>query len=143
MAGSPRSLAAEMIRSRWAALSALGRTTSPPRESRREGFDALLDLGSVVRVHGAYFEAKYRCVCLDRPYVSCPGRIIWRVNDSYPRNVRSNLLEQFQPFYSERVLIVSEPGGGPSRPREACDNSATNRIGKLHEHNRNRVRFSL
>jgi hypothetical protein len=54
----------------------------------------------------------------------------------YTRHAGRNLLEQFHPLSAHAVFEIREPGGIASRPRQAFDQAGTDRVGNIHEHER-------
>jgi hypothetical protein len=63
-------------------------------------------------------------------------RIIERPNTIYRRR---KLLEQFQPFHDDRILIKREAGGVATGSRQTWDEPTADRIADLNEHNRYRL----
>jgi hypothetical protein len=57
-------------------------------------------------------------------------------NDCRSRHARSNLLEQLQPFSAQAVFERKKAGGVATRARQAVDEAGADRIGNVHEHNR-------
>jgi hypothetical protein len=54
-------------------------------------------------------------------------------DDSRPRHLRRDLLEQFQPFAAETVLKNHEAGSVAARPGESIDKACADRIGQQPE----------
>jgi hypothetical protein len=56
-------------------------------------------------------------------------------------HARRNLLEQLQPLASQGGLETCESGDVPARSRVVRNKAASDRIGHVHEHNRERASF--
>ena len=56
--------------------------------------------------------------------------------DRRPRNARCDLLEQFQPFRTQAVFEIREPGGVAAWPRKAIDETTADRVNDLHKYDR-------
>ena len=64
------------------------------------------------------------------------------MNHANTTNLRCNLLENSQPFSSNRGLEIMETGYVATRMGEAADVTTTHRSGYPCEHNRNRAGFA-
>src|SRR4029079_16759730 len=50
-----------------------------------------------------------------------------------------DLLQQFEPFAAQTVVELNKAGGVASRLRQTVDEPGSDRIGDIHEHDRNRL----
>src|SRR6516225_10431035 len=60
--------------------------------------------------------------------------------DSRAPHAWRDLFEQLEPFPAQAVFELHEAGRVAARPREAIDESAADRVGHIHEHNRHGAR---
>jgi hypothetical protein len=85
---------------------------------------------------GLKFHPQGRRHGLDGAELTGPGRIAGIPQDCHPGDVRCDLLEQLQPFRAEAVFEEREASDVAARPRQARNETGTDRIGSLHEHDR-------
>src|SRR5262249_15340854 len=102
-----------------------------------ERCDAMLEPAGILQIEWAQLDAERRrhgleCAELARPRSYC--RI---TKDCHSRQVRHNLLEQFNRFSAHRILLAGKAGDVAARPRQAIDEAGADRIGDDREHDRN------
>src|SRR5262249_3485796 len=106
----------------------------------RKGREGPLDLSRILlltaHVDGPHFDAQRWGDRLDRAKLTRPGSRREVAKHRRTPDAGSDLLEQFQPFRANTVLKVGEPGGVAARMRQVVNETATDRIGDLHEYDR-------
>jgi hypothetical protein len=102
----------------------------------REGRDGTFDLGSVARSERPHLHAERLRGGLDGTKLTDSGRIGGISEDSHSRYARRDLLEEFQPFPAQTVFEIHKAGGVAARSGQGIDHASTDRIGDLHEHDR-------
>ena len=76
-----------------------------------------------------------------KPPFGVPGL---RVRDeSHTLKTRLDLLEHRQPLANDASLVLQHAGKIFARPRQAHDEARANRIGDIHEHNRDHAALTL
>src|SRR5262249_838779 len=81
--------------------------------------------------HGCrrYLDAESRGATLHLPPIPCCDRIDRIVQKGSTRDVRRNLLEQFQPFHADRLLVSGKPCDIAARAGYGCYKTVGDRIG--------------
>ena len=102
----------------------------------REGCDGALDRASIAHVDGTQLHAKRRRERLDRTELAGTGRDAGVAKNRHACHTRRDLLEQLQPFPTQRIFVEGKARGVAARPRQAIDKAGADRIGDTHEHNR-------
>ncbi len=97
------------------------------------------DLVRVAHVDRAYLHSEGRRHGLDGAPQADPGGYGGIPNDPRSRHARRDLLEQFQPFPAQAIVILDKAGGVAARPRQAMDEAGTDRIGNKHKYDRHRA----
>jgi hypothetical protein len=89
------------------------------------------------------------CTPNDWAAASITGQVFLRfgicriVNNGHTSHLRGDLLEQFQPFRTDRIFKLSEPGNIAARSCHARNEPRGNRIGDLREYDGHAAGFSL
>src|SRR5262245_6292203 len=102
--------------------------------SAREGRDGALDLGRVAHVDRAHLDPERWRRCLDGAPQSNAGGYGCIPKDRRSRHARRDLLEQFQPFPAQAIIILDKARGVAARPREAIDEARADWIGDSREY---------
>src|SRR3954468_16740234 len=106
----------------------------------REGCKGALDLVRVAHVNRVYLYPERRCCRLNGTELADTGggtRITENRRLDHPR---CDLLEQFEPFCTQAVFEIRQPGGVAAWTRKAIAETASDWVNDLHEYDRHDAR---
>src|SRR6516165_9608891 len=101
-----------------------------------ERCDGLLNLAGITKANDVYVYSDGRCCGLNHSELPDPTRSIGIATNCNAAQTRRYLLEQLQPFPSERILESCKSSGVAARLCQTFDEAAAHRIGDIVEDDR-------
>src|SRR6516165_5300600 len=98
--------------------------------------DGALDRIGVAYVDRTQLHPERWCHGLDRAELASTRGAGWVTEHRYATDARRDLFEQLQPFSTQAVFEIGEPGDIAARPREALHETGTDRVHLIDEHDR-------